>query len=308
MKTCFLFPGQGAQYPGMGKDLWEASAGVKALFDSASGSINVDMKKLLFEGTEEELKATDKTQIAITLMNLSCARMLKEKGLESDGAAGFSLGEYSALVEAGCLGINDVFPLVKARGDIMEKVAKSLDSGDGPPGMAAVIGLTYEALVKALDDAGISGLYPANYNSPVQIVVSGTSHALQQGEEVLKKAGAKRYIRLKVSAPFHSPLLEQARIEFSGVLHKTGFHDPQKPVYSNVTGKKITSAEEARDLCIKQITSTVLWVEEEQTLVKDGYVRCVEAGPGTVLTGLWKNISDSVPCHPAGTLEQIKNL
>lgn len=308
MKTCLLFPGQGAQYPGMGKDIYEASDKVKALFSLSSEILNLDMKHLLFEGTEEELKSTDKTQIAITLMNLSCAAMLKERGITAQGAAGFSLGEYSALTEAGCLTVKDVFPLVKARGDIMEKVAKTLDTGAGAPGMAAVIGLSFDALVAALKNGGIQDLTPANYNSPTQIVVSGTAEALEKGEQVLKQAGAKRYIRLKVSAPFHSPLLKQAQVEFTAILNNAGFHDPEKPVYSNVTGGLIKTADEARDLCIRQITSAVLWVEEEKTLLKDGYTRCIEAGPGTVLTGLWKSVSDAVPCYPAGTPDQIQNL
>ena len=309
MKTCFLFPGQGAQYPGMGKDLWEKSSEVKEIFRVAAESTGMDVEKLLFESSEDELKQTDKTQVAMTVVSLSAAAYLKDQGIEPEGFAGFSLGEYSALTEAGVIKLKDVFPLVKARGDIMEDVSKNLNRGDGAPGMAAVIGLSFEKITEIIEQAGIDGLYIANYNSPTQIVLSGTAEGLEKGEPLCKEAGAKRYIRLKVSAPFHSPLLEPAKEEFAGVLKQVGFNDPVKPVYSNVTAGRVTSGEEARELCIKQIVSTVRWVDEEKQLLDDGYERCLEAGPGKVLTGLWKAFdSTDVGCSPAGTAELIESI
>jgi [acyl-carrier-protein] S-malonyltransferase len=308
MKTCFLFPGQGAQYPGMGKDLWENSSKVKEIFECAADSTGMDIQKLLFEGTEEELKSTDKTQIAITVVNLSAAALLNERGIGCDGAAGFSLGEYSALTEAGVIALEDVFPLVKARGDVMEETAKGLDTGSGAPGMAAVIGLGYDDLKAVIADNGIDGVYLANYNSPVQVVLSGTADGLTAAEEPCKAAGAKRYIRLKVSAPFHSPLLEQAQIKFTEHLDKCTFSDPSIPVYTNVTGQEVASGEEAKKRCIEQIVSTVLWVDEEKQLLADGFARCFEVGPGKVLSGLWKSVGGDIVCQPAGTFEQIESV
>jgi [acyl-carrier-protein] S-malonyltransferase len=268
----------------------------------------MDIEDLLFNSSEDELKQTDKTQIAITVVNLSAAIYLEERGIHGDGFAGFSLGEYSALAKAGVISLEDVFPLVKARGDIMEKVSKALSKDGGPPGMAAVIGLSFDTVNSIIAEEGIEGLSVANYNSPNQIVLSGTSTGLDKGEPVMKKAGAKRYIRLKVSAPFHSPLLEPAKREFAEVLSQYSFHDPKDPVYSNVTAGRVSSGDEAKQLCIQQIVSTVRWVDEEEQLLRDGFERCVEAGPGKVLTGLWKSVGGSVQCLQAGTVEQIGTI
>jgi [acyl-carrier-protein] S-malonyltransferase len=292
----------------MGKDMWESSTSVKEVFQAASDSTHMDVEKLLFESSEDELKQTDKTQIAMTVVSLSAATVLKERGIEPEGCAGFSLGEYSALVEAGVIALEDVFPLVKARGDIMEKVSRGLAAGGNPPGMAAVIGLSFEKVEELIHSENIEGLYIANYNSPSQIVLSGTGEALDQGEPLCKQAGAKRYIRLKVSAPFHSPLLQPARDEFEEVLNSYSFQEPQKHVYSNVTADRVTTGTEARKLCGEQIVSTVRWVDEEKKILEDGFERCLEVGPGKVLTGLWKAVGGEVRCHMAGTVEQITGL
>lgn len=309
MKTCFLFPGQGAQYPGMGRDLWESSARVKDLFRAAAETTGMDVQKLLFEGTEEELKATDKTQVAVTLVNVAAAAVLEEKGVHADGFAGFSLGEYAALYQAGVLRLEDLFPIVKARGELMEKAARGLDEpGKAPAGMAAVLGLGYAEAVKALESLQGEKIYLANYSSPQQVVLGGTGEAIQKAQEVFKAAGARRYVVLKVSAPFHTPLLEQARAELEQVLAGYRFADPSKPVYSNVSGRRVGSGDEARRLCVQQAVSTVRWVDEETSLVADGFQRCLEAGPGSVLAGLWKAFSGEVPCLAAGKLEDIDKL
>lgn len=306
MKTCFLFPGQGAQYPGMGKDLWEASPRVKDLFRVAAQATGMDVEKLLFEGSEEELKATDKTQVAVTLVNVAAAAVLEEKGVHADGYAGFSLGEYSALCLAGVLRLEDLFPIVKVRGELMEKAARALDTpGKAPAGMAAVLGLGYTAAQKALESLQGEKIYLANYSSPSQVVLGGTGEAIQKAEAVFKAAGAKRYIVLKVSAPFHTPLLEQARVGLEQVLAAVRFADPAKPVYSNASGRRIATGEEARRLCIEQAVSTVRWVDEENSILADGFRRCLEVGPGSVLSGLWKALSAEVPCLAAGKLEDI---
>jgi [acyl-carrier-protein] S-malonyltransferase len=306
MKLCFLFPGQGAQYPGMGKDLWEANSKVKELFELASDKTGVNMQKLLFEGTEAELKVTDKTQIAITLVNLSASLVLKERGSKPAGCAGFSLGEYAALNEAGVISNDDIFSIVKARGDIMEKTSRKLDSPSGNPGMAAVMGLTLDKILDTFKAKNINNAFAANYNSPEQISISGTFDGLNAAEAALKEAGAKRFIKLQVSGPFHCPLLSEAGEKLKEVVGKFTFKDPVMPVYSNVTGKLIASGAEAKDLCISQITSTVLWVEEEKSLVAAGFDRFVEAGPGKVLSGFLKQVAKETPCFLAGKFEEIQ--
>jgi [acyl-carrier-protein] S-malonyltransferase len=305
VKTCFLFPGQGAQYPGMGKDLWDASDKVKELFRQASDSSGMELTRLLFEGSEEELKATDKTQVAVTLVNVAAGLACREKGIEPSGFAGFSLGEYTALYEAGVIRLEDLFPIVKTRGLLMEKASRGADTPGGRAGMAAVIGLGYPEAQAALETLNSGEVCLANYSSPSQVVLSGTAEGLAKAEAAFKAAGAKRFIVLKVSGPFHSPLLEEARRGLEEALAGYAFADPRMPVYSNVTGKRIASGAEARQLCVRQVVSTVRWVDEEQSILADGFQRCLEVGPGSVLAGLWKAFSKDVPCLPAGKQEEI---
>ena len=308
MKICFLFPGQGAQYPGMVKDLWEASGGVRELFESASDQTSIDLERLIFEGSEAELKATDKTQIAVTLANLSVSLALRERGIECSGCAGFSLGEYGALHEAGVIRSEDIFSIVKIRGRLMEDASRALDTPSGRAGMAAVIGLSYEEAAEVLKKNQGLQAYLALHNSPSQIVISGTADALKIAQELFDTAGAMKYVALKTSGPFHSPLLEQASLDFSQALASFAFSDPGKPVYSNVTGRLIESGDEARLLCGQQIVSTIQWVAEEQSILDEGYDRFLEVGPGAVLTGLWKRFHKKIRCEPAGKLEQIEKI
>jgi [acyl-carrier-protein] S-malonyltransferase len=305
MKMCFLFPGQGAQYPGMARDLWESSAGVKDLFQAASDAVKMDMKKLLFDSSEEELKGTDKTQVAMTLASLCSSRVLRERGVVPQACAGFSLGEYAALCDAGVLSVGDVFPIVQVRGQLMEKAARGLDSADGAPGMAAVLGLPAAKIVATLEPLASAGVFASNYNSPVQVVVSGTAKGLALAETELKAAGAKRLVRLQVSGPFHSPLMAEARAAFDEALVRFSFADPVTPVYSNVTGKQVATGQEARELCGKQLVSMVRWVDVQESLLRDGCDRFLEAGPGTVLTGLLRALRPQASCAPAGTLASI---
>lgn len=306
MKRMYLFPGQGAQYPGMGIDFWKRSARVQELFQRASSIARMDLYKILAEGTEEELKSTQTAQVVITLVNLSVAEALRERGIRPDGVAGFSLGEYAALAEAGILSVEDTFRLVQVRGTLMEQASRKWDRPEGPAGMAAVIGLQANRIEEAL--AGIEEVFPANYNSPLQTVISGTARGLALAEERLKQAGAKRVIRLKVSGPFHSPLLQEAREQFEAELEKVVWKDPRIPLYSNVTGKRISNGMEAKRLAGEQIVSPVRWTTVEQEIEREGYEEILETGPGTVLTGLWKAFCTDPVCIPIGKWEELEKL
>lgn len=313
MRRCFVFPGQGAQFPGMGRDIYESYPEVQELYAWASEAAGFDVAALIFAGSDEDLKSTDRSQVSITVVNLAARRALAKRGVESTATAGFSLGEYAALVDAGVLSERDALSLVSERGRIMEQVSRSLDSDEGSPGMAAVIGIDYKSIERALTEAGVAGVYPANLNSPVQTVLSGTAAGLEAAGPVLKEAGARRVIPLKVSGPFHSPLMNEAREAFASVLQSASFADPAKTVYSNVTGVEITTGEQARLLCADQLVKPVRWVDEMARFATDGYDEHLEVGPGEVLSGLWKaykkaNQEMTTECRPAGTREQIEAI
>jgi len=313
----YLFPGQGAQYQGMALDLLESgSAAVKKLFEQASQVFGRDAQSMLKDSDADTLKRTDVSQPAITLANLAAAAYLADQDYSPAACAGFSLGEYAALVCAGVISAEDCFRLIKARGDAMQKTADRLREESGgdfsaAPGMAAVIGLApeqVEELIAGWTAQGLKDLYAANINSPKQLVVSGTAAALTEAETRFKDAGAKRIIRLQVAGPFHSPLMEDAALAFAPVLESVVFNNPAVPLYSNVTGGKITSGEEAKKLALRQITSPVRWVEEEAAVAAAGIKGCLEAGPGKVLQGLWKDSGSQIPCYPAGTVEDAGKI
>jgi [acyl-carrier-protein] S-malonyltransferase len=287
----------------MGMDLWEANQKVRELFQLASDAAGFDVKRVLSDGTADELAATDKAQVLITLVDLSAAAVLAERGFAVEGCAGFSLGEYAALCTAGVVGPEAVFRMVKVRGELMEKASRDLDAAGGKPGMAAVLGLPADTAAEVVQ--GIDGVFVANRNSPAQVVLSGTAAGLARAEEKLKAAGAKRIVRLRVSGPFHSPLMQGARAAFEEAIAGIAFADPVLPVYSNVTAEPIGSGAEARALCGRQVVSPVLWVDEEARLLADGFASFREAGPGTVLTGLFKALTPDVDCRTAGTLKDI---
>jgi [acyl-carrier-protein] S-malonyltransferase len=334
-KAAFLFPGQGAQYPGMALDLLETgSAKVRRLFELASEIMERDMAALLRDSGAETLKQGDKAQPALTLANLAAAALLGERGIHPLACAGHSLGEYAALTTAGIISAADCFTLVKHRGAAMQRAAERLaDSAAGADGaaqaaiaqaagmaqaanMAAVIGLAPDQVeeltarwrAEAGENGVLAGIYAANINSPRQTVVSGTAAALALAEERFKAAGARRVAPLRVAGPFHSPLMAEAAEEFRPILEGIPFQDPRIPVYSNVTGGRIGSGAEAKKLALEQITSPVRWIAEERALQGAGIDCALEAGPGKVLQGLWKDSGSPLPCYPAGTAAEIGSL
>ena len=291
----------------MGKDLWDASSRVKDLFRLASEVTSIDLEDLLFRGSAADLQATNRTQIAVTVVNLAAARVLAERGVAAQGYAGFSVGEYAALAAAGVIAEDDLFRIVQARGELMERASRDADTASGPAGMAAVVGLAPEAVTSALEEAG-DGVYAANFSSPRQVVVAGTAEGLERAEAACTEAGARRFVRLKVSGPFHSPLIETARRRFAEVVAGFSFRDPVTPVYANVTGARVDSGAEAQRLCVEQIVSSVQWVTEIHALLDAGYERFLETGPGNVLTGLMRGFDSAVTCTPVGTVEQVEAL
>ena len=320
-KTIWLFPGQGAQYPGMAIDfLNSGNPAVRELFDCASAVCGQDMEALLRDSDEESLKRTDVSQPAVSLANLAAAAFLEGLGYKAVCCAGFSLGEYAALAQAGVISIKDCMSLVHARGRAMQAAINNLNAGLGAssaPGMAAVTGLApdqIEALITQWRNSGLKGLYAANINSKKQVAVSGTAAALAEAEKRFTDAGARRFIRLQVAGPFHSPLIAEAAESFRPFLDTIEFRDPVIPVFSNVTGKIISRGAEAKKLAFDHITNPVRWTEEEQALINyadalDGGISvCLEAGPGSVLQNLWRAADSTIPCYAAGTIEDISSI
>jgi [acyl-carrier-protein] S-malonyltransferase len=275
------------------------------------------MAALLRDSSPEALKRTDVSQPAITLANLTAAAYLAAKGIKPSGAAGFSLGEYSALAAAGVISGEDCLFLVAKRGEAMQAAidrinGRSEGSNDPkPPGMAAVIGLApeqVEVLIAEWKKDGLTELNAANINSPRQVAVSGSAAALEEAEKRFKEAGAKRFMRLQVAGPYHSPFMKEAAAEFDAHLDKVRFNDPVIPIFSNVTGKQILGGEEAKTLAHRHILEGVRWTDEEAALSLLQPEALLEVGPGKVLQGLWKDTGSAIPCYGAGTAAEINEL
>jgi len=321
-KIVFLFPGQGAQYPGMALDLIEISAGAKKVFETASDVLGQDMLSLIRDSDLETLKRTDCSQTAISTASLAAAACLREKGIAPFACAGFSLGEYPALVCAGVISLEDCFRLTSARGKAMQAVVDRMQKESAhaelsaQAGMAAVMGLApgqVESLIAEWKSAGpgnscLHDLYAANINSPKQTVVSGSAGALAEAEARFKEAGAKRVIRLQVAGPFHSPFMKDAAETFAPALEKITFNDPEIALFSNVTGKQVQSGSEAKKLALRHIVEGVRWTDEEAALAELQPDALVEAGPGNVLQGLWTSTGSNVPIFAAGTAEDMGKL
>jgi [acyl-carrier-protein] S-malonyltransferase len=296
----------------MGLDLLD-SPKVKDLFTLASDILGQDMEALIRDSDEEALRRSDVSQPAITLVNLAAAARLEEAGIFPRVCAGFSLGEYAALVCAGIITAEDCFRLVKERGRAMQEAADRFRLGKHAPGeaagMAAVIGLAPDRVEALIAEWKLPGLYAANFNSPRQTVVSGAAAALEQAAVKFKEAGARRVLPLAVAGPFHSPLMDSAAAAFAPVLEAAPFKDPAVPCYSNVSGGLAASAAEAKALALRQITGPVRWTAEEAAIAARGDVEAVlETGPGKVLQGLWRDAGSGIPCYAAGAREAIEKL
>lgn len=283
----FLYPGQGAQYVGMGIDFYNAFKAVRELFQQASDLAGLDVYTILKDGTADEISQTDKSQILITVVNLAARIALEQLNppVSSDLSAGFSLGEYAALVDAGVLSTEDALSIVQARGSIMESHARNWDTKDGRAGMMAVLGLSASEITDAIQT--IDHVYGAIYNSPQQTVLAGTAGGLAAARNALSHA--RRCVPLAVSGPFHSPLMEEAKNEFEETLARHIFHNPKKSVYSNVSGEQVTKGSTLRSLCAQQLVSPVQWTKTMQSLATHETLLLYEVGPGRVLQGLWKN-------------------
>ncbi len=284
-KKGYVFPGQGAQFSGMGKDLYEKSEIVKALFDKANDILGFRITDIMFGGSEDELKQTNVTQPAVFLHSVAVYEALgvlegTEKA-QPDMVAGHSLGEFSALVAAKALSFEDGLKLVVKRAEAMQKACELT-----PSTMAAILGLADEKVEEICASITDEVVVPANYNSPGQIVISGSIKGVEIACEKCKEAGAKRALMLKVGGAFHSPLMEPARLELAQAIEQTMFSTPICPIYQNVDGKPYNDPAQIKQNLIAQLTSPVRWTQIVKNMLADGAEEFIECGPGTVLTGL----------------------
>ncbi|MCC7429506.1 ACP S-malonyltransferase [bacterium] len=295
----FIFPGQASQFIGMGKDLYEKFPLAKKYYDKSNELLGFDLKTISFEGPENELKQTKITQPAIFVHSVIVSELLAKMGITPQMVAGHSLGEYSALVAAKVLDFEEALSIVGLRGELMQKTDKGT--------MAAIIGLDSEKICKVCEEASKTGIVqPANFNSPGQIVISGSLEGVQKGMEIAKTYGAKLTKELVVSGAFHSPLMKSAEEELSLALKKANFSDAKIPLYANVTAKPVTNGGEIRELLIKQLTSPVLWENSVRKMVQDGSSDFYEVGPGNVLKGLVKRIEANANCKTVGTVAELE--
>jgi [acyl-carrier-protein] S-malonyltransferase len=288
----YVFPGQGAQFSGMGKDLYDTSPLAKELFEKANDVLGFDIMKIMFEGTDEELKQTKVTQPAIFLHSTILAACLGDT-FQPDMVAGHSLGEFSALVANKTLKFEDALKLVYQRALAMQKACEV-----EPSTMAAILGLE-DAIVEEIC-AGIDGVVvAANYNCPGQLVISGAVPAVEAACAKLTEAGAKRAMILQVGGAFHSPLMEPAREELAAAIEATEFAQPICPVYQNVTASAISDPAEIKKNLVSQLTAPVRWTQTMNQMIADGAAEVIEVGPGKVLQGLFKKVDRSFPCSSA---------
>jgi len=300
----FVFPGQGSQQIGMGADLFSFSELAKKYYNFANRLLDFDLKKVSFEGTEDDLKQTYVTQPALFVHSVILDVLLKERGVTPEIVAGHSLGEYSAVVSAGALSFEEALPLVKLRGELMQH------AGERQPGtMAAIIGLSEEVVEKVCEAASSEGVVvTANFNSPGQIVISGSVEGVHRAMELAREKGARRVVELVVSGAFHSPLMESAVRELENAIKAADFRKPEIPIVSNVTAQAATDPKEIQANLVKQLTHPVRWVESVNEMISKGVTQFFEVGSGRVLTGLSKRINRSIPCASIGTVQDLEKV
>lgn len=289
----FVFPGQGAQFVGMGKDLYDNNSLAKELFEKANDILGYRITDIMFEGTDEELKQTKVTQPAVFLHSVISALCMGD-AFKPAMTAGHSLGEFSALVTAGALSFEDGLRLVYARAMAMQKACEIV-----PSTMAAIVGMSDEEVEKICAEVSKEGcvVVPANYNCPGQLVISGNIEAVNEACEKMKAAGAKRALPLKVGGAFHSPLMQPAKDELQAAIEKTEIKEPKCPVYQNVDGKPHTNPAEIKTNLIAQLTSSVRWTQCVQSMIADGADDFTECGPGKALQGMIARINKDVTAH-----------
>ncbi|OPJ56932.1 ACP S-malonyltransferase [Alkalithermobacter paradoxus] len=310
-KVALVFPGQGSQYVGMGKQIYEKYETARKIFDKSNEVLNVDLKSIIFEGPEEELTKTENTQPAILTLSIALFEVLKEKiDLKYDACAGLSLGEYSALVAADAISFEDAAVLVKKRGRYMQQ---AVPSGKGT--MAAILGLDREVLLDVLKEASVEGIVEAaNFNSPGQIVISGEVSAVEKAVQLCKEKGAKKAVVLKVSAPFHSSMLVNAGENLQKELENIDFENLKVPVVANVDANYVAK-ENIKDSLVRQVSSSVMWEDSIERLINDGFDTFIEIGPGKTLKAFIKKIASKMKkevniynVEDEDTLEEVVNI
>jgi [acyl-carrier-protein] S-malonyltransferase len=305
-KTAFLFPGQGSQSVGMGRDLAAAFPIARQTFEEANEALGFDLAELCFSGPEEQLRLTEFTQPAIFTVSVAALRVLAAAGATADYFAGHSLGEYSANVAAGTIEFAPAVRTVRRRGQLMQE---AVPAGQGA--MAAILGMPVEAVIAACQDASSevgAPVEPANMNSPEQTVISGATAAVERAIVLAKERGARRAVLLQVSAPFHCSLMQPAQDALAPVLESLSFLPARVPVVVNVDAALVTDAEVLRDALVRQVTGAVRWTESMQLLIAQGVTNFVEVGPGKVLSGLLRQIDRSQKCGQAEDPASIEKL
>ena len=299
-KIAFIFPGQGAQKAGMGKDFYETFNTAKEIFDQACQWLSLDMKELCFT-ENDRLDLTEYTQAALVTTCLAMEKVVEEKGLYPDVTAGLSLGEYCAIEVAGGMSVQDAVTTVRKRGILMEQ---AVPAGQGM--MAAVLGMDADK-IEAVTDA-IDGVSIANYNCPGQIVITGAKNAVEEASVKLKENGARRVLPLNVSGPFHSAMLEDAGKELAQVLENVSLSPLKIPYVTNVTAQYVENSDETKALLAKQISSSVKWQQSVETMIKEGVDTFVEIGPGKTLAGFMKKIDRTVKVYNIQTVEDVDKV
>jgi [acyl-carrier-protein] S-malonyltransferase len=303
-RTAFIFPGQGAQYVGMGKSLADQFGDAREVFERADDAVSAKISSLCWEGPEDSLTLTANAQPAILATSVACLEVLRGCVMHPAFVAGLSLGEYTALVSAGSLDFGDALRVVRQRGIAMQEACP-----EGKGAMAAVVGLPAESVRRACEEAAGEGLVElANYNCPGQVVISGEKAAVLKASTIVSSMGAKRVIPLSVSAPFHCGLMKPARDRMVEVLARIEIKQAQTPVVANAVARAVTDPGDIRDCLIRQVTSPVLWEQSIRLMVADGVEAFIEIGPGKTLAGLVKKTSPDTPCYSYDGRESLETF